>query len=219
MLELTTVQQIAIWILPVLFAITLHEAAHAWVAYHLGDKTAKMLGRLSFNPIRHIDLIGTIIIPIIVLVLSQFNFVFGWAKPVPINGSQLRNPRRDMALVTAAGPASNLLMAFLWAIFLKLATMLNLQSSNIALFLLLTARAGVIINLLLAYLNLIPIPPLDGSRIVASLLPPRQATQYEKIEPLGFFILLALMFTGILGWLINPPMRWSLAALRAIFNL
>ncbi|CEK11211.1 site-2 protease family protein [Legionella hackeliae] len=219
MLELTTVQQIAIWILPVLFAITLHEASHAWVAYRLGDTTAKMLGRLSFNPIRHIDLIGTIIVPIVVLIVSQFNFVFGWAKPVPINDSQFRHPRRDVALSTAAGPLSNLLMAILWAGLLKLAINLNPQSSNAALFLLLASRAGVIINLLLAYLNLIPIPPLDGSRILASLLPPRQAYVYQKIEPWGFFILLLLMFTGILSWLINPPIQWSLMLLRSLFNL
>lgn len=219
MLELSTVQQIAIWILPVLFAITLHEAAHAWVAYRFGDTTAKMLGRLSFNPLRHIDLIGTVIVPIVVLLLSQFSFVFGWAKPVPINASQLRNPRRDLALVTAAGPLSNLLMAFFWACCLKLSTMLNPQTSNIALFLLLTARAGIIINLLLAFLNLIPIPPLDGSRIVASLLPIKQAMLYEKLEPFGLPILLALMFTGVLGWLINPPISWSMAALRYLFNL
>ncbi|WED43819.1 site-2 protease family protein [Legionella cardiaca] len=219
MLELSTAQQITIWLLPILFAITFHEAAHAWVAYRLGDTTAKMLGRLSFNPIRHIDLVGTIIVPIVVLILSQFNFVFGWAKPVPINASQFRNVRRDTALTTAAGPVSNLLMAIIWGGLLKLAANLNPQSSNLALFLLLTSRAGIIINLLLAYLNLIPIPPLDGSRIVASILPPRQAYFYQKIEPFGFIILLLLMFTGILGWLINPPIQWSLIALRSLFNL
>ncbi|STX43134.1 transmembrane protein [Legionella donaldsonii] len=217
MLELTTIQQIVTWILPVLFAITLHEAAHALVANYFGDKTAKMLGRLSVNPLRHIDLIGTIIVPVITLILS--GFVFGWAKPVPINSSQLRNPRRDMVLVSAAGPLSNLIMAFLWACCLKLATMLDPNSSNIALFLLLTSRAGILINLLLAYFNLIPIPPLDGGRVVACLLPIRQALIYEKIEPFGFFILLALLFSGILGWLLNPAISWSLATIRFLFNL
>ncbi|MDI9817685.1 MULTISPECIES: site-2 protease family protein [unclassified Legionella] len=219
MLELTATQQIAIWLLPILFAITLHEAAHAWAAYRLGDNTAKLLGRLSFNPIRHIDLVGTIIVPIIILVLSQFNFVFGWAKPVPINESNLRNPRRDTALVTAAGPLSNLLMALFWASLLKLAMMLDPQSSNIVLFLFLTARAGILINLLLAYLNLIPIPPLDGSRILASFLPPRLAMSYQKIEPFGFFILVILLITGVLGWFIFPLLSWSLAVLRVLFNL
>lgn len=219
MLELSTIQQIVIWILPVLFAITFHEAAHALVANYFGDTTAKKLGRLSFNPLRHIDLIGTIIVPIVILIVSKFSFVFGWAKPVPINSSQLRNPRRDMVLVSAAGPLSNLAMALLWAFCLKLATMLDPKSSSIALFLLLTARAGILINLLLAYFNLLPIPPLDGGRVVACLLPTRQALVYEKIEPFGFFILLALMFTGILGWLLNPAISWSLAAIRFLFNL
>ncbi|HHF7345871.1 TPA: site-2 protease family protein [Legionella feeleii] len=217
MLELTVTQQIVTWILPVLFAITFHEAAHALVANYFGDKTAKMLGRLSFNPLRHIDLIGTILVPVITLVLS--GFVFGWAKPVPINSSQLRNPRRDMVLVSAAGPLSNLIMAFFWACCFKLATMLDPKSSNIALFLLLTSRAGILINLLLAYFNLIPIPPLDGGRVVACLLPVRQALIYEKIEPFGFFILLALLFSGILGWLLNPAISWSLATIRFLFNL
>lgn len=219
MLELSTIQRIVIWILPVLFAITIHEAAHAWVASRFGDTTAKMQGRLSFNPLKHIDLIGTILVPILVLVLSQFSFVFGWAKPVPINASLLRNPRRDMALATAAGPVSNLLMAILWAVCLKIGLILNPSTSNAALFMALSGQAGIIINLLLAYLNLIPIPPLDGSRIVASLLPLRQAIQYQKIEPYGFFILLALIFTGALGWLIQPPLRWSLAGLYALFGI
>lgn len=219
MLELTTVQRIVIWILPVLFAITIHEAAHAWMANRLGDTTAKMLGRLSFNPLKHIDLIGTIIVPIVVLILSHFNFVFGWAKPVPINGAAFPNPRRDMALATAAGPLSNLIMAFLWTICLKFGIMLDPRTSNIALFMSLTGQAGMVINLLLAYLNLLPIPPLDGGRIVASILPLRQALQYQKIEPYGIFILLALIFSGALGWLISPPISWSSAALYSLFRL
>lgn len=218
MLELSTIQQIAIWILPVLFAITFHEAAHAWVANYFGDSTAKMLGRLSFNPIRHVDLIGTIIVPIAVLLMSNFSFVFGWAKPVPINSSQFKNPRRDLAIATAAGPFSNLLMALFWALCMKIGTLLNLQSS-LSLFLLLTGRAGVIINLLLAFLNLLPIPPLDGSRIVSYLLPIRQATTYEKLEPFGLPILILLMFTGILAWLINPLLNWSMSVIRYLFNL
>jgi Zn-dependent protease len=219
MLELSAVQKIVIWILPVLFAITLHEAAHAWVAYRLGDTTAKMFGRLSFNPFKHIDPIGTILVPIVVLLLSQFNFVFGWAKPVPINGALFRNPRRDMALATAAGPLSNLLMAVLWAACLKLGLMLNPRTSTTALFMILTGQAGIIINLVFAYLNLFPIPPLDGGRILASLLPIRQALQYQKIEPYGIFIILALIFSGVLSWLIGPPISWSLMALRSLFNI
>lgn len=219
MLELTSVQRLVIWILPILFAVTIHEAAHAWVASRLGDKTAKMLGRLSFNPIKHIDLIGTIIVPILILILSQFSFVFGWAKPVPINASYFKNPRRDLALATAAGPISNLLMALLWALCLKLGSLFNPAHSNTALFMVLTGQAGIIINLFLAYLNLIPIPPLDGGRIAMSLLPLRQALIYQKIEPYGFFILLALLFSGLLGWFIRPLVKMSLAVIFFLIHL
>lgn len=219
MLSLTLLQKMAIWALPVLFAITLHEAAHAWMAYRCGDNTAKMLGRLSINPIRHIDFIGTIIVPIMVGLLTGFSFIFGWAKPVPINYNQLRKPRRDSALVTAAGPAANFAMAILWAFLLKTSTWLNPQTSMLALFLLLTAQAGIIINLVLAWLNLLPIPPLDGSRIVASLLPPTQATQYLRIEPYGFFILLALLLSGVLGWVLSPLLSWSIQLTIMLFNI
>ena len=181
--EFTIIQQICIWALPVLLAITLHEAAHAYVANKCGDTTAKMFGRLSLNPIRHIDPVGTIILPIVAGLLTNFSFVIGYAKPVPINQNQLRNPKRDMILVTLAGPCSNFLMAFLWAGCLKIATLLHPEVSMPALFLLFTSRAGMIINLVLAFLNLIPLPPLDGSKVVSNLLPTRQAMMYEKIEP------------------------------------
>ncbi|QRN04297.1 site-2 protease family protein [Legionella sp. MW5194] len=216
--ELTTIQQIAVWIIPVLFAITLHEAAHALVADKLGDSTARMLGRVSFNPLRHIDLIGTILIPILVLVLSQFNFVFGWAKPVPINASHFRRPRRDMALATAAGPLANLLMALFWAGCFKLASLFHPQSM-VGLFFLLVSRAGLLINLLLAFFNLLPIPPLDGGRVAISLLPYKAAIQLQKVEPFGFFILLALMMLGALGWIINPLIHAALSVLAFVFRL
>lgn len=216
---LSLIQKIAVWALPVLLAITLHEAAHAYAAHRFGDSTAKMLGRLSLNPIRHIDLIGTIIVPLLVGILSQFNFVFGWAKPVPINENQLRNPRRDMALATAAGPVSNFVMAILWAALFKLSLSLNPQSSASALFLAYTAQAGIIINLILAFLNLLPVPPLDGSRVVASLLPPRQSQQYLRIEPFGFLILLALLLTGALGWILSPLIGWSLIFIKTLFGI
>ena len=219
MLELSTIQQIAVWILPVLFAITFHEAAHAWVAYKLGDNTAMMLGRLSFNPINHIDPIGSVVVPIVTLIISNFSFVFGWAKPVPIRSSNFANPRRDLAIATAAGPLANLLMAFLWAGCMKLALLTNPQGSMVAVFVILAAKAGILINLVLAFLNLIPLPPLDGSKIVMAFLSARQSIKYEKIEPFGFFILLALMFTGVLSWLISPPINMSWSVLRSIFNL
>lgn len=219
MLTLTLIQKIAVWAIPVLLAITLHEAAHAFVAYLCGDSTAKMLGRLSMNPLRHIDLMGTIIVPIFVAIVSGFQFVFGWAKPVPINGSLLHKPRRDTAFVAAAGPLSNLIMAILWALMFKITTLLQGDASKISVFLLLAAQAGIVINLILAFLNLIPIPPLDGSRIIASLLPPKQAWYYLKLEPYGFFILLALLFTGFLSWFLNPALLWSYNFLQTVFNL
>lgn len=217
--EFTLVQQVCIWALPILLSITLHEAAHAYVANRCGDTTAKMLGRLSLNPLRHIDPVGTILIPIVMGLLTHFNFVIGYAKPVPINWNQLRNPRRDMILVSLAGPFANLLMAFLWAACFKIAALMHPESSMAALFLLVTARAGMIINLVLAALNLLPIPPLDGSRVVSSLLPPRKAMIYEQIEPYGFFILILLMFTGILNSVLTPIINIGLSVLTAIFRL
>ncbi len=217
--EFTIIQQICIWALPVLLAITLHEAAHAYVANKCGDTTAKMFGRLSLNPIRHIDPVGTIILPIVAGLLTNFSFVIGYAKPVPINQNQLRNPKRDMILVTLAGPCSNFLMAFLWAGCLKIATLLHPEVSMPALFLLFTSRAGMIINLVLAFLNLIPLPPLDGSKVVSNLLPTRQAMMYEKIEPYGFFILILLIFTGVLGYILLPLINSSIALLGMIYRL
>ncbi|MDX2346501.1 MAG: site-2 protease family protein [Legionella sp.] len=219
MFVLSTIQTIAVWILPVLLAITLHEAAHAYVAHRLGDNTAKMMGRLSLNPIRHVDLVGTIIVPIVVAVLSQFQFVFGWAKPVPINYNQLHNPKRDMALVAAAGPISNLAMALIWACLLKIGLLLDPRTSILALFLALSGQAGILINLILAFLNLIPIPPLDGSRVLMRFLPPHLAVQYIKIEPFGVFIILGLLLTNILSLILSPPIMGSMHLIRALFNI
>ncbi len=217
--QFTLIQQVCIWVLPVLFAITLHEAAHAFVAYRCGDTTAKMFGRLSLNPIRHVDPIGTLVLPLLIGVLTQFNFVIGYAKPVPINANQLKNPRRDMALVALAGPTSNLLMALFWAGCFKIATLFHPESSTPALFLLASARAGMLINLVLAFLNLLPLPPLDGSRVVSVLLPTRQAIAYSKIEPYGFFILIGLMFTGVLSAVLTPLISAAYSFLIYIFSL
>ncbi|GGI79784.1 site-2 protease family protein [Legionella impletisoli] len=219
MQTLTIIQKITIWAFPLIFAITLHEAAHAYIANRCGDTTAKMLGRLSLNPIKHIDLIGTILVPIFIAIVTQFHFVFGWAKPVPINWQQLRQPRRDMALVAFAGPGVNFMMALIWAGCLKFSTLFSPDTSSPALFLLLTSQAGILINLVLAYINLIPVPPLDGSRIVASLLPPQQSYLYLRLEPYGLFILLILLFTGMLGWLVGPLLYWSLHIIQLVFNL
>ncbi|KTD82908.1 site-2 protease family protein [Legionella waltersii] len=217
--EFTWVQQICIWALPILLAITFHELAHGYVAYLFGDNTAKMFGRLTINPLKHIDPIGTVAIPLFIGILTNFNFVIGYAKPVPVNQSYLRNPRRDMILVTLAGPASNLIMAFLWAACMKVAILMNPQNSMLALFLLFSARAGIMINLILAFLNLIPLPPLDGSKVVMNMLPVRQAIAYAKIEPYGFFILIILIFTNILNYILTPLINGGLSVLSAIFNL
>ncbi len=216
---LTLVQKIAVWSVPVLLAITLHEAAHAYVANRFGDPTAKSLGRLSLNPLRHIDLVGTLLVPVLIALLSQFHFVFGWAKPVPINWARLKKPRRDMALVAAAGPLSNLLMALLWAIGFKIATLCHPELSRPALFLLLTSQAGIFINLVLGFLNLIPIPPLDGSKIIASLLPPRWAIRYLNIERIGFLILIMLLITGTLNRLLDPLIGSSLDLIDTLFKM
>lgn len=217
--EFTLIQQICIWVLPILLAITLHEVAHGYVAYCCGDNTAKMFGRLSFNPIRHIDPIGTIALPLLIGVLTNFSFLFGYAKPVPVNWNQLKNPKRDMILVAFAGPLSNIIMAFIWAGIFKCASLLHPESSTPALFLLMTARAGMIVNLILAFLNLIPIPPLDGSKIMLSFLPPRQALFFLTIEPYGFIVLTILAFTGILGYILAPLINGTLSLFTLIYQL
>ncbi len=219
MLSLSMIQTVTIWITPVLLAITLHEAAHAWVANLCGDSTAKMLGHLSINPLKHIDPIGTVVVPILIGMLSGFQFVFGWAKPVPINFSQLRRPRRDMALVGMAGPVANLVMALIWASCAKIGFLLKPEQSQIALFMVLTGEAGIFINLVLAFLNIIPIPPLDGSRIVTSMLPPRFAVYYQQLEPFGVAIVLVLLVTGALGFLLGGPLNWSLYTIHDVFHM
>ena len=194
------IQTIAVYALPVLFAITLHEAAHGYVARHFGDPTAQQAGRISLNPLRHIDSMGTIVVPLVLLFTTKLmggGLLFGWAKPVPVNWSRLRRPKRDMLWVALAGPASNLLMAIGWVLFLRILLALDLISSADD-FWVLMANAGVQVNLILMALNLLPLPPLDGGRIVFSLLPARLAWRYGRIEPYGMIILIALM---VLGWL------------------
>ena len=214
----TMTQQIAAMLIPVLLAITLHEAAHAYVANLCGDSTAKSLGRLSINPGRHIDLVGTIIMPILMAVLTQFHFLFGWAKPVPVNWGRLRNPRRDMALVALAGPMSNFLMCVFWGYCLKLALGMSPKTNMYAAFLFLAAQAGVFINLILGVFNLFPIPPLDGSRVLSSILPPKYSLLLYRIEPFGFIILVALLITGVLGRFIQPLLKVGYGVLNWILG-
>ena len=215
------IQGIAIYALPVIFAITMHEAAHGYIAKQFGDFTAFNEGRISLNPIRHIDLIGTILVPLTVFVLSKLTigagFLFGWAKPVPVNFSNLRQPKRDMLWVAAAGPGANLLMAFFWALMIKLAIVM--PESSFAKPLALMGIAGIEINVILMVLNLLPLPPLDGGRMAVSLLPHRLAYQFSRIEPYGFMILLALLFSGVLGAVIGPAIIWSKQIIVSIFGL
>jgi Zn-dependent protease len=214
------VQTVAIYAIPVLFAITLHEAAHGYVARHFGDMTAYAQGRISLNPLRHIDPIGTIVIPLVIVVLSQGRFLFGWAKPVPVNYSALRSPKRDMMWVAAAGPASNLAMALGWVVLLKLAMLLPVNFFSIPLRLM--SEAGILVNLIFMFLNLLPILPLDGGRILASLLPSRLAWQYSKLERWGLPLLLLLIMLPIsqgrtaIDFVLSPLVGTSAAMMRSI---
>jgi len=216
MLE-SLIQTIAVAALPVIFAITLHEAAHGYAARHFGDPTAWQQGRISLNPLRHIDLVGTIIIPVSILLFSGGSFMFGYAKPVPVDFSRLRNPKKDMLWVAAAGPAANLFMALCWAFMLKLAWLL--PSNPFTLPLSEMGKIGIVVNCVLMVLNLFPLPPLDGGRIAVSLLPHRLAWKFAKIEPWGFPILLLLLFTDILGAIMNPLVFIATRAIESIFGL
>jgi Zn-dependent protease len=215
------VQTVAIYALPVLFAITLHEAAHGYVARHFGDMTAYAQGRISLNPARHIDLVGTIIVPVAILVLSKLaggaGLLFGWAKPVPVNYSALRRPRQHMMWVAAAGPGANLAMALAWAAIFKLGDLL--PAIYFTQPVLLMAKAGIEVNVILMLLNLLPILPLDGGRIVASLLPSGLAWRYAKLEPWGFPILLLLLFSSALGVILAPLISFSYRVIGTVFQI
>lgn len=209
------IQTIALAAIPVLFAITLHEAAHGYVARYFGDMTAWQQGRISLNPVRHIDPVGTILLPMLTLWMG--GILFGWAKPVPVNFSALRNPKKDMLWVALAGPASNLLMAFGWALIYKIA--LAFPDNYYAVPLLAMAKIGININVVLMVLNLLPLPPLDGGRIAISMLPHQLAYKLSQIEPYGMFILIFLAVTSVLGWILSPFMGMAYYVIRLIFGL
>ena len=214
-MELSIIQKIVIYALPVIFAITVHEAAHGYAAKYFGDMTAHKAGRISLNPIRHIDLFGTIILPALLFWSTHGSFLFGWAKPVPVDFSRLRNPKKDMLWVAAAGPASNFVMAILWVFVIKFS--MNAPES-IAYPLAVMGKAGISINIVLMVLNLLPLPPLDGGRIAVSLLPMKYAMKFAQIERYGFIILIALMFSGVLNSILDPLIKVVYALINTLFG-
>jgi len=218
---LNLVQTIAIYALPVIFAITFHEAAHGYVAHHFGDTTAFTLGRISLNPARHIDLVGTIVLPVVTLFATSGRIMFGWAKPVPVNFHALRRPKRDMLWVALAGPAANLVMALAWAAALKVGALSGLRQGD---FLIQVPLAGVEVNLVFMALNLLPILPLDGGRVVVSLLPGPLAGSFARLEPFGLPILLGLVVISsygynVLGMFLDPVMGASRSVIATLFQL
>ena len=209
-----SLETVALAVVPVVFAIALHEAAHGYVARMFGDQTAWMLGRVTLNPLKHIDPIGTVVVPG-VLLLAGAPFLFGWAKPVPVNFGNLRQPKRDMIWVAGAGPAANLVMGMFWAMIAQLAMSDDVASEG----LLRMAQIGISVNLVLMVLNLLPIPPLDGGRIAVGLLPERAGRALSRVEPYGFIVILLLLVTGILGDLMRPLLRAAAYLLSALTGL
>lgn len=208
------IQTIAVYALPVIFAITLHEAAHAYVAKYFGDTTAYSQGRMSLNPVKHIDPLGTLLLPILMFVATSGSFFFGYAKPVPVEWGNLRKPKRDMAWVAFAGPAANLVMALMWQVMWIALVIMNIDEP----FFIKMAQAGVWFNLLIFAFNLFPLPPLDGGRIMTSLLPNRMAYKYAQIEPYGFFIVLGLAVLGLLTYWIIPVQAIASILIKVIVS-
>lgn len=215
------IQTVALYALPVLFAITVHEAAHGYAARHFGDRTAELQGRITLNPLKHIDPVGTVLMPLLLYFATSGAFLFGYAKPVPVNFGRLRHPKRDMVWVALAGPGSNLAQAIAWVVLGYLLVALGVEER----FFLEMTRAGLMVNLVMFAFNLFPLPPLDGGRILVGLLPMRQALLVSRVEPWGFFIVMALVISGVVGnlWLrplmaltaglihtLLTPLRWLL---------
>ena len=220
--DLSLPQVIIVSIVPVLFAITVHEVAHGWIAKFFGDPTAERLGRVTLNPFKHIDPVGTVLVPaglLLLIAMAGQGFLFGWAKPVPVTWENLRHPKRDMIFVAAAGPGANLLMAIFWGGVAQLANLLPATASWIAEPLVYMGLVGILINVLLMVFNLLPLPPLDGGRVAVGLLPGRLAWQLSRVEPFGFVILLTLMITGILWVVIEPPIEFVLRLVIALVGL
>lgn len=203
------IQTVLVYALPVLFAITLHEAAHGYAARHFGDNTAAMMGRITLNPMKHIDPVGTILMPLLLYFATSGAFLFGYAKPVPVRFDKLRNPKRDMIWVALAGPAANLLQALLWGALMYVLLAADLSER----FFLEMCRAGVLVNVVMFALNLFPLPPLDGGRILVGLLPWKQASMLARVEPWGFFIVMALILLGVVNWL------WMLPVMNLTYGL
>ncbi|OHC65544.1 MAG: peptidase M50 [Rhodocyclales bacterium GWA2_65_20] len=211
------IQKLAINALPVVFAITLHEAAHGYVARHFGDQTAWKAGRISVNPLRHIDPVGTILVPALILLVSNASLLFGWAKPVPVNFGNLRRPKQDMLWVALAGPGANLVMALGWACLLKFVFVMPEHAYSAAMAEM--GRAGLVVNTGLMLLNLLPIPPLDGGRVMVSLLPHRAAWKFAQLERFGLVILLLLLFAGVLDIVLFPLMGLFLLLVKTLFGI
>ena len=215
--QLNIVQIIAIAILPILFAIVVHEVSHGWVARKFGDNTAYMLGRLTLNPFKHIDPVGTILVPLLMLVF--FKFAFGWAKPVPVDWRNLRNPKRDMVFVAAAGPFSNLLMAIVWGLIIHLAALLPNSLLIIKEPLIYMGAIGIFANVILMVFNLVPLPPLDGGRVAVGLLPPRLSYMLSQLEPYGLIIIVILLVSGFFGGILMPIIFTVIGAIEVITGL
>jgi Zn-dependent protease len=209
------IQTIAIYALPVIFAITVHEAAHGYVARYFGDNTAWVLGRVTLNPVKHIDMVGTIVMPVLLYVATAGTFLFGYAKPVPVNFGNLRRPKQHMVWVALAGPGANFLQALLWGVLLYLANGAGVTER----FVLEMCRAGMLVNVVMFVFNLFPLPPLDGGRILVGLLPWRQAQLVARVEPWGFFIVMALVLTGVVNSLwMQPLMTLTFSALKTLLT-